>query len=120
MKDNVNKLVLVVEDNIQYGQMLAEALSNYKYSTRLEFSATGGLDIIRREKVDIVLTDVDMPGISGIDLAQHIMEMYLEIFTLISLKEFILSFALRLFGVKTKPSEKLKSMSSPQPVQAVA
>jgi putative two-component system response regulator len=79
MKSNKNKLVLIVEDNIQYGQMLAEALSNYKYSTRLEFSATGGLDIIRREKVDIVLTDIEMPGISGIDLAQHIMEMYLDI-----------------------------------------
>jgi putative nucleotidyltransferase with HDIG domain len=79
MEDNSKKIVLVVEDDIHYGQMLADGLLNYQYSVKLEFSATGALDVIRREKVDIVLTDIAMPGISGIDLSQHIMEMYLDI-----------------------------------------
>ncbi len=71
--------VLVVEDDIQYGQMLAEALKNLHFEVFLSFSATGGLDIIKKQKVDIILSDVNMPGISGIDFTRRIREMYLDI-----------------------------------------
>ncbi len=79
MDENNRTVVLVVEDDITYGQMLADALSELKYKVFLSFSATGGLDIIRREKLDIVLSDVSMPGVSGIDLAKRIMEMYMDL-----------------------------------------
>lgn len=79
MDSKKNISVLVVEDDIQYGQMLADALRNYDYSVFLTFSATGALDIVRRQKVHIVLTDLHMPGTSGIELAQNLMEMYLDI-----------------------------------------
>ena len=79
MMERKNRSVLVVEDDIQYGQMLADALTNFNYIVQLTFSATGALDIIRNRKVNIVLSDVNMPGVSGIELARRIMDMYLDI-----------------------------------------
>lgn len=79
MEKTDQNTVLVVEDDIHYGQMLADALKNYQYAVRLTFSATGGLDLIRKQKIDIVLSDINMPGINGIDLARRIRSMYLDI-----------------------------------------
>ena len=59
--------------------MLADALENLHYKVYLSFSATGGLDIIREKKLDIILTDLKMPGINGLELAQKIIKMYLDI-----------------------------------------
>ncbi|GAB4340789.1 MAG: response regulator [Calditrichia bacterium] len=75
----IDERVLVVEDDIAYGQMLADALEKYGYTAYLSYSATGAMDIIRKNRVDIVLTDINMPGISGIEFAKRIHEMYLEI-----------------------------------------
>ena len=71
--------VLVIEDDVEYGQMLQDALQHFGYQVHLTFSATGGLDIIREQPVDIVLSDVNMPGMNGIELAKKIMGMYLDI-----------------------------------------
>jgi putative two-component system response regulator len=79
MENKELKSILVIEDDIDYGQMLADALENLNYKVYLSFSATGGLDIIREKKLDIILTDLKMPGISGLELAQKIVKMYLDI-----------------------------------------
>lgn len=79
MENEELKRVLVIEDDIDYGQMLADALENLHYKVYLSFSATGGLDIIREKKLDIILTDLKMPGINGLELAQKIIKMYLDI-----------------------------------------
>ena len=79
MENEELKRILVIEDDIDYGQMLADALENLHYKVYLSFSATGGLDIIREKKLDIILTDLKMPGINGLELAQKIIKMYLDI-----------------------------------------
>jgi putative two-component system response regulator len=79
MASRYKKTVLVVEDDIPYGQMVADALTNLRYKVFLTFSATGAMDIIRKQKIDIILSDVNMPGVSGIELAQKILNMYLDI-----------------------------------------
>lgn len=73
------KSVLIIEDDINYGEMLAYALSHLKYDVHLAYSATGGLDIVRQKKLDIVLTDLNMPGMSGLEVAQRILKMYLDL-----------------------------------------
>jgi len=79
MENEELKKILVIEDDIDYGQMLADALENLHYKVYLSFSATGGLDIIREKKLDIILTDLKMPGINGLELAQKIIKRYLDI-----------------------------------------
>ncbi len=79
MEEQTKTSIVVVEDDIQYGQMLADALQEFDYQVHLSFSATGGMDIVRKHKVDIVLSDINMPGINGIELARQIMKMFLDI-----------------------------------------
>ncbi len=79
MDEKEQKTVLVIEDDIDYGEMLSYALKHLNYKVYLSFSATGGLDIVRQKKLDIILSDLKMPGISGLELSQRIMNMYLDI-----------------------------------------
>jgi putative two-component system response regulator len=50
-----------------------------KYEVHLAYSATGGLDIVRQKKLDIILSDLNMPGMSGLEVSQRILKMYLDI-----------------------------------------
>ncbi len=71
--------VLVIEDDVAYGEMIREALTHYGYDVTLAFSATSGLDIVKQQSVDIVISDINMPGMTGIDLAKRLIHMYLDI-----------------------------------------
>ena len=79
MQEEKQKIVLIIEDDIDYGEMLQYALGHLKYKVYLSYSATGGLDIVRQKKLDIILSDLNMPGMSGLELSQRIMKMYLDI-----------------------------------------
>lgn len=79
MEEVSQKNILIIEDDIDYAEMLAYALTHMKYNVHLAYSGTGGLDIVRQKKLDIVLTDLKMPGMSGLELAQRIIKMYLDI-----------------------------------------
>jgi putative nucleotidyltransferase with HDIG domain len=79
MEKTQQKSVLVIEDDIDYGEMLFYALTHLKYKVYLSYSATGGMDIVKQNKLDIILSDLKMPGMSGLELAQKIMDMYLDI-----------------------------------------
>lgn len=71
--------ILIIEDDINYGEMLAYVLNHLKYEVHLAYSATGGLDMVRQKKLDIILSDLNMPGMSGLDVARRIINMYLDI-----------------------------------------
>ena len=73
------KTVLIIEDDIPYAEMLKVALEHYNYFAHAAFSSTGGMDILRKNKVDIVLSDVRLPGFSGIEIAKRLQKMYLDI-----------------------------------------
>ena len=61
--------VLLVEDDVLIRMMTAEMLENIGLSVLEASSAGEALDILKDQLVDILLTDVGLPGISGIDLA---------------------------------------------------
>ena len=73
------KTVLIVEDNIAYGELLKEALEHHQYKVYIAYSSTGGMDILKQQRVDIVLSDINMPGINGIELTSRLSEMHLDI-----------------------------------------
>lgn len=74
-----NHSILIIEDDIQYGEMLRDAIEHFGYSSFLAYSATGGLDVIRKEKLDMIISDVNMPSINGIQLAAKLRDMFLDI-----------------------------------------
>ena len=64
--------VLVVDDEKNYLVVLEDLLAEEGYAVRTALSGTEALDIIRTSPVDTVLTDIRMPGMSGVDLLDEI------------------------------------------------
>lgn len=60
--------ILFVDDDAFTRRIINAALTNRGFQTRLADSGVAALAILRTEPIDIVLTDQQMPGLSGLDL----------------------------------------------------
>ena len=68
------KTILIVDDEKHYPMILAEVLQEEGYACFTTASGMEALDIFENEFVDLVLTDVKMPGMDGIELLSRIKE----------------------------------------------
>lgn len=66
--------VLVVDDDPVVRQIVAAILSGHGYDVVVRAEALGTLSAIAREKPDVVLLDVNMPGVGGDALARLVRE----------------------------------------------
>ena len=71
-----SEVILVVDDEVQLGNLTAEILANHGYAVLIATSAKQALDILSREPVDLVLTDIIMPETDGYLLALEIKNLY--------------------------------------------
>jgi len=69
---NKKHTILVVDDDHQVLESLLLLLSAYEYKVFTAESAAAALDKLRNTDVDIVLTDIKMPGMDGLELAGKI------------------------------------------------
>lgn len=76
---HVSRTVLVVDDDHQVLESLLLLLSAYGYKVLTANRAAEALDRLREMHVDIVLTDIRMPEMDGIELAGKIHGLYPEI-----------------------------------------
>ena len=60
--------VLVVDDDRTGRETLAEAVLEMGYTVASAAGGTEALDILRQREIDIVLTDLKMPGMDGLEL----------------------------------------------------
>lgn len=67
------KTVLVVDDNGMIRRVVAELLQHQGYDVLEAENGHVAQEILAQHRVDLVLTDNDMPLVSGIDLLSHIM-----------------------------------------------
>lgn len=65
--------VLLVDDDTSIQTVLYQALEEEGYSVLAADNGMDALEICRqsRHPIDLLVTDVDMPGMSGFDLAEH-------------------------------------------------
>jgi|HubBroStandDraft_2_1064218.scaffolds.fasta_scaffold29753_3 diguanylate cyclase (GGDEF)-like protein/PAS domain S-box-containing protein len=68
--------ILIVDDNEMNRDMFARRLERKGYLIRVAEEAQSLLQRIQEEPVDLVLLDVEMPGISGLDALQTLRECY--------------------------------------------
>jgi DNA-binding NtrC family response regulator len=68
MKTNV----LVVDDDFHMRVAMKESLSKAGYAVSFAEDGTRAVDEIKRQLFDIVITDVKMPHMNGIDLLKHV------------------------------------------------
>jgi len=66
--------ILIVDDEKNYPMVIGELLREEGYTTLTASSGMEALDILSTELIDLVLTDVNMPGMSGIQLLEKIKE----------------------------------------------
>ncbi|OGK84263.1 MAG: hypothetical protein A2X51_07570 [Candidatus Rokubacteria bacterium GWC2_70_24] len=71
--------VLVVDDEKMIREMLAEVLASWGYEASTAGSAEEALEALARSLVDVVLLDIMMPGMSGIDLLREIKHRDLDV-----------------------------------------
>ena len=80
----MNKLesatILVVDDDPVLGNVVAEQISFFGYQSVLASSGEEALTIaFEQTKIDLLLTDVMMPEMNGVELAQQLIKLYPEI-----------------------------------------
>jgi two-component system, cell cycle response regulator DivK len=69
-----NELILLVEDN-EKNRKLARFILNAKgFRTTEADSAEAGLGLVQQEAPDLILMDVSLPGMSGVDALQCLRE----------------------------------------------
>ncbi|HFE45641.1 MAG TPA: response regulator, partial [Nannocystis exedens] len=68
----VSPRVLIVDDNHDLADNLAELLEQEGYAVATAYSGEKALVLAETDVFDTVLTDVRMPGISGVDLVKRL------------------------------------------------
>jgi DNA-binding NtrC family response regulator len=62
--------ILIVEDEAKMRRLLELNLGEQGYGVHAASEAETGLNIIRQEKIDLVLTDLKLPGMDGLEFLQ--------------------------------------------------
>lgn len=68
--------ILVVDDEAYIRDLVRETLRSRNYDTSTAANGVEALDRLSREKFDIVVTDVVMPGMAGLDLVKQIKKVH--------------------------------------------
>ncbi|HEV2499962.1 MAG TPA: response regulator, partial [Terriglobia bacterium] len=64
--------ILVVEDETKMQRLLELSLSAEGYATRQASEAETALKLLRQEKFDLVITDLKLPGMDGLEFLQAV------------------------------------------------
>lgn len=60
--------ILIVDDHRSTADMLARITAKAGYKTLAAYSGEGGLEILSLEEIDLLITDLIMPDLSGLAL----------------------------------------------------
>jgi two-component system KDP operon response regulator KdpE len=66
------KKILVVDDEAQIVRVLRQILTAHGYSIRTAEDGASALDVFREWQPDLILTDLQMPGIDGLELCRQL------------------------------------------------
>jgi len=66
------KLILIVEDDEKSRRLMVDVLSHQGYEVAQVGTAEAGLDVMRQRHPDLVLMDIHLPGMSGLDALRQV------------------------------------------------
>jgi CheY-like chemotaxis protein len=69
--DSKKKVILAIDDMSEVLISINEILGD-EYDVRLVKNADAGLGLLGKEHVDLALLDIEMPGMSGVDMLRSI------------------------------------------------
>jgi CheY-like chemotaxis protein len=74
--------ILVVDDNQAMADTLADILDAKGFAVRAAASGEKALEILREQPVDVLLTDVKMPAMNGLELYRETRKSYPRLTTI--------------------------------------
>jgi DNA-binding response OmpR family regulator len=72
------KRVMVVDDDPDTCALIVDVLVNEGYQVFPYLSGEPALDVLKQEQFDLILSDIRMPRVSGIDLLHHVRRLGLD------------------------------------------
>jgi len=75
----MNRTILIVDDEKDFCTILSDSLSQDKYRVVTAFNGKTGLELAKKERPDLMLLDIKMPGMDGIEVLRKIKKMKKEI-----------------------------------------
>jgi two-component system response regulator PilR (NtrC family) len=79
----MSKRIIIVEDEETLRNTLASVLEEEGYEVSKKNDAASAVEAIREENFDLVITDLKMPGMDGINLLQKVMKMSPQTFVIL-------------------------------------
>ncbi len=73
----------IVDDDADATELLSAAMRRHGYDVEVSHSARGCLDRLRSIAADVVITDVRMPDMSGIELCQQLRDRFPDLLTIV-------------------------------------
>lgn len=70
------KKILIVDDELLIRDLLYDFFSSRDYHISMADSGEKALELLGSEKIDCILTDLKMPGINGLELAERARESF--------------------------------------------
>jgi len=71
-----NLKVLILDDEIQFTEELAEFFQKSGFTAFIANTSTEGYAILKREAIDLLILDVKLPGINGLDILKEVKKLY--------------------------------------------
>ncbi len=66
------KRILLIEDNIMNSELVKDILEMENYEISCTADGKDALDILKKESFDLILTDINLPKMDGLELIKHI------------------------------------------------
>jgi len=71
-RDPSKRTVVIADDDAEVAKALARVVRALGHSTRIASNGLEALTMLRAERADLLLSDIDMPHMDGVTLASHV------------------------------------------------
>ncbi len=81
--------ILIIDDNKDILEMFEQVLVEDGYSVSTATNGAEGVKLFKNDSFDLVITDINMPGMSGFDVLNYIKDAVLEIPTILMSSDYL-------------------------------
>ncbi|MEA3315520.1 MAG: response regulator [Campylobacterota bacterium] len=77
IEDNKSESILIIDDSKVVCFQLKNLLSNKNYNVFTASTAKDGLDIIKKDKLSLIILDMELPDMHGLEVMQELRDIYM-------------------------------------------
>jgi CheY-like chemotaxis protein len=68
----MSKRILVIEDNPVNLELMTDLLEAFGFTVLTARDGSIGIELVRQEKLDLIICDIQMPGMDGYEVAHYL------------------------------------------------